>query len=154
MLTRFDGGFGGFSMKRGDPAVAGDVEDPEPMRLLDRHGPDRAGDVCALLAMHVDEGAIVHLVDVVAGQDQHELRVPVGDEVQVLEDGVGRAAIPVARPPTADERLEQRDAAAAAVEVPRPADADVVDQGAGRVLGQDARRRSAPSSRRCSAQSR
>ena len=121
----------------GHAAVPGDVEDAEPMRLFDRHGSDRAGDVRALLPMHLEEGAIVHLVDVVAGEDQHELRIPVGDEVQVLEDGVGGAAIPVARPPATDERLQQRDAAAAAVEVPRPADADVVDQGAGRVLGQD-----------------
>ena len=108
------------------------------MRLLDRHRPHRAGDVGVHRPMHLDERPVVHLVDVVAGQDEDELRVAIGDEVEVLEDGIGGAAVPVARPAAADEGLEQRDAAAAAVEVPRPADADVVDQRARRVLGQDA----------------
>ena len=108
------------------------------MRLLDRHGAHRAGDVRVALAVELDEGAVVHLVDVVAGEDEDELRIAVVDEVEVLEHGVSGPAVPLARPAPADERLEQRHPAAAAVEVPRSADADVVDQRARRVLRQDA----------------
>ncbi len=106
------------------------------MRLLHRHGPHGAGDLGALGPMRLEEGAIVHLVDVVAGQDQHQLRIAIGDEVQVLQHGVGRAAVPVTRPAAADVGLQQRHAAVAAVEVPRATDADVVHQRARGVLGQ------------------
>ena len=74
MLTRFDGGFGGFSMNAVTRPSAVDVEDAEPMRLLDRHRPHGARDVGVLGPMHLEERAVVHLVDVVAGQDQDELR--------------------------------------------------------------------------------
>ena len=124
------------------------------MRLLDRHGAHGAGDVRAAIPVQLDERAVVHLVDVVAGEDEHELRVPVVDEVEVLEHGVRGPVVPVARPAATDERLEQRHAAAAAVEVPRTADADVVDQGARRVLRQDPDVDRARSSPRSTARSR
>ena len=73
----------------------------------------------------------------VAGQDQHQVRVAIRDEVEVLQHGVGGAAIPVTRPPATDVRLQQRHAAVAAVQVPRTADADVIHQRARGVLGQD-----------------
>ena len=59
------------------------------------------------------------------------------EEVDVLEDGVGGAAVPV-RAFAAEVRLQQRDAAARAVEIPGPADADVVVERARPVLRQDA----------------
>ena len=87
--------------------------------------------------MALDEGAVVHLVDVIAGQDDHQLGVAVGDVLQVLQHRVSRAAVPLPRSAAAQVWLEQRHAAAAAVEVPGTPDADVVDQRARRVLGQD-----------------
>ena len=108
------------------------------MGLVDRDGPHGARDLRVALAVHLDEGPVVHLVDVVPGEDEDELRVAVVDEVEVLEHGVSGPAIPLARSTALDERLEQRHPAAAPVEVPGPADADVVDQGARRVLRQDA----------------
>ena len=55
----------------------------------------------------------------------------------VAQDRVGRAAVPLGDPAARDVRLEQLDAAAVAVEVPRPAQADVVVERARVVLGQD-----------------
>ena len=45
-----------------------------------------------MLAQHQ---VVVHLVDVVAGEDQHVLRLFAADGVDVLVDGVGRAHVPV-----------------------------------------------------------
>ena len=123
--------------ERGHPALAADVEDAEPVRVLDRDPTHGAGHGRPLLAMHGDERPVIHLVDVVAGQDEDELRRAVLDEVEVLEHGVRRSAVPVPRPAAADERLEQRHAAPAAVEIPRSAHPDVVDEAARSVLGQD-----------------
>jgi hypothetical protein len=81
------------------------------MRLLDRDGPHGARHDRVRLAMAGDERSVVHLVDVVARQDEHELGIAVGDEVEVLEDRVRGAVVPVPRAAPADERLEQRDAA-------------------------------------------
>ena len=39
--------------------------------------------------------AVVHLVDVVAGEDEHVLRPAAADDVEVLEYRVGRALVPV-----------------------------------------------------------
>ena len=38
---------------------------------------------------------VVHLVDVVAGEDDHELGLVVGDDVEVLVDRVGGALVPL-----------------------------------------------------------
>ena len=59
------------------------------------------------------------------------------DDVEVAQDGVGRAAVPLGDLAARDVRLEELDAAAVAVEVPRPAQADVVVERARVVLGQD-----------------
>ena len=138
MLTRFDGGSAGFSTKavtRPSGSVA-----RMPNRCASSIGTVRTAHVTSASRSRcmLDEGPVVHLVDVVAGKDEDELRVAVVDEVEVLEHGVSGPAIPLARSTALDERLEQRHSAAAAVEVPGPSDADVVDQGARRVLRQDA----------------
>ena len=95
------------------------------VRFRHRHFIQRHRDVCAVRQMVGDQLVVVHLVDVVARQDQHELRPRLLDEVDVLGDGVGGAAIPV-RAVAAQVRLQQRHAAALPVQIPRPADADVV----------------------------
>ena len=38
---------------------------------------------------------VIHLVDVIAGQDDDVARVLAGDRIEVLIDGVGRALVPV-----------------------------------------------------------
>ena len=84
-----------------------------------------------------DERLVVHLVDVVAGQDDHDVGRVVLDDVHVAEDGVRGPAVPLGDLAPRDVRLEQLHAALVAVEVPRPAQPDVVVERARVVLGQD-----------------
>ena len=67
------------------------------------------------------ERLVVHLVDVVAGEDHDGVGRVVLDDVDVAQDRVGRAAVPLGDAAAGDVRLEQLDAAVVAVEVPRPA---------------------------------
>jgi len=48
-----------------------------------------------MLVVELVQQPVVHLVDVVAGQDQHVVGGDAVDEVQVLPDGVGGALVPV-----------------------------------------------------------
>ena len=66
----------------------------------------------ARVAGALDEGAVVHLVDVIAGQDEHQVARRLADGLDVLEHGVGRAAIPLAGAAAGDVRLQHPDAAA------------------------------------------
>ena len=59
------------------------------------------------------------------------------ESFEVLEHRIGGPPVPLGDPPAGDVRLEQADAALVAVEVPRPADADVVVERARVVLRQD-----------------
>ena len=94
-------------------------------------------DVSPVAAVRGDERLVVHLVDVVAGQDEDDVAGLLADHLEVDEHGVRGAAVPLGRPAARDVRLEQADAALVAVEVPRPARADVVVQRARVVLRQD-----------------
>ena len=111
------------------------LEDAELVRLAlrDADGADREGGlVLDVLAQH---RAVVHVVDVVAGEHEHVRRLPVLDRVEVVVDRVRGAAIPTAfvavvRWPAGDELLEP-----ARQEV--PAEADVLLERARLVLRQD-----------------
>ena len=58
-------------------------------------GQRRQGDIRAGIVVLLQHLAIVHLVDVVAGEDQHVLRLLGADGVNVLVDSVCRAHVPV-----------------------------------------------------------
>ena len=64
-------------------------------RLLARHLDHAHGDVGALLDVVGDHRTVVHLVDVIAGQHQHVLRPVRQNQLEVLVDGIGGAAVPV-----------------------------------------------------------
>ena len=72
------------------------------------------------------EGLVVHLVDVVAGEDQDRVARRLLDDVEVLENGVGGAAVPLGHAAPGDVRLQNPNPAVVAVEVPGTAHADVV----------------------------
>ena len=127
----------GLLIPLGDAVVVVGREDAVAVRLFHRHLVQRHGDIGLVREVLQDQLFVVHLVDVVAGEDEHELGLRLFEEVDVLEDGVGGAAVPVGAF-AAEVRLQQRDAAAGAVEIPRPADADVVVEGARPVLRHDA----------------
>ena len=78
-----------------DRILAVDMHHPEARRLHARHFQAADRHVRALVDVLAQHLLVIHLVDVVAGQDHHELR-PVGlDDVDVLVDRVRRAFIPL-----------------------------------------------------------
>ena len=86
--------------------------------------------------MIADHLPVIHLVDMVAGQDQDHRRPIILDIIQILVDRVGRAAVPVGIFVILEGR-QDGDAAVAADHVPGGAGADMVDQGIGTVLAED-----------------
>ena len=128
-----------FLLELGDGAVLVDDHETEtggflPLDLT--HG-DGAGSV--LLFVEGEHVGVIHLVDVVAGQDHDVLGVVFVDEVDVLVDSICGAFVPV-RALDLLIRGQDVDSAVRAVEVPGLAVADVVIQLKGLVLGQDADR--------------
>ena len=84
-----------------------------------------------------DHGSVIHLVDVIPGQDQDVIRVVVADDVQVLEDRVRGAGVPGGL----DHPLLGRPELDELAELPAqeaPPLLDVQDQRVGLVLGQHA----------------
>jgi hypothetical protein len=79
---------------------------------------------------------IVHLVDVVARQDQDRIGAVMADKVQVLVDRIRRALVPITIAGT-DVGLEQGHAPGRAIQVPGLAGTDVVVEGVGPILGAD-----------------
>ena len=84
-----------------------------------------------------NERLVVHLVDVIAGENEDRVGGVVLDDVDVLEHGVGRPAVPLGDAAAGDVRLKELHAALVSVEIPGPAKPDVVIERAGVVLRQD-----------------
>ena len=84
----------GLFLKTDDAPVLVDLDDAElvRLRLLDRQAGD--GRDRPLLEVEVGHLADVHLVDVVGAEHEHRVRPVLLDQVQVLEDRVGRAPVP------------------------------------------------------------
>ena len=82
-----------------------DRDDAESAALLDRHLDRRERDIGAVVDVRLQHPAVIHLVDVIAGQDDHVARVFAHDGVQVLVDGVGGALVPL----LADALLRRHD---------------------------------------------
>ena len=120
-----------------DVAVVAEVHDAEAGGLFhgdlqDRNG---AGGVMGqVLTQHV---GVVHLVDVVAGENQDVLGVVGFDEGHVLVDGVGGSGEPGTLFPGAQIGRENVNAAVRDVEIPGLAGADVAVKLERAVLGQD-----------------
>ncbi|MND93382.1 hypothetical protein D3C80_855680 [compost metagenome] len=93
--------------------------------------------VGALAGMGGQHAPIVHLVDVVAGDDQHVLGVAAVDEVQVLVNRIGGALVPLGFVDLLLGGKELDELVEAAIEE-TPAALDVADQAVGLVLGGDA----------------
>ena len=103
-------------------------EDSHAGRLVARHVQRRDRQVGLLGDVKVGERGVVHLVDVVAREDEDEVRLAALDEGQVLRDRVGGALVPVGVGAAAVGLVDLDAAREAAVEVPGPAGADVLDQ--------------------------
>ena len=112
-------------------------QDAHPRRIGQRNAANRDRHVGTAPAVGSEERRVVHLVDVVAGQDEDRVGGIVLDLIEVLEHGIGRPAVPLGTAPAGDVRLAQANAALVPVEVPRPAEPDVVVERARVVLRQD-----------------
>ena len=84
----------------------------------------------------VDHARVVHLVDVVAGEHQHDARIVAAQDVEVLVHRVRGALVPVGR--DALLRGQQLDEFVEAAVEERPAALHVVDQAVRFVLRRDA----------------
>ena len=123
------------------------LEIDNPHRFVDRHHPEIRG----LLKRHLDAGdgavgtfgdmvgqhvRVIHLVDVVAGQDDKVFRAGGAEDVEVLEHGVGGAAIP-GRLVEPLLRRQQVEKFAHFRAQKRPAHLQMAQQAVRLVLGQD-----------------
>ena len=120
-----------------DRAVLVGVHDTEAGSFLKGDIQDGDGGVCLFLLVVGEHLRVVHLVDVVAGEDEDIFGVIAVDEIDILIDGVGGALVPLALL-VGRIRGEDVDAAVHPVEVPGLAVADVGVEFKGAVLGEDA----------------
>ncbi len=98
-------------------AVRVAVHDAEALGLLQRDVENRDGSRRVLFLVLVEHLVVVHLVDVVAREDQDVLRIVLVDKADVLIDGVCSALIPL-RALSALVRRQSIDAAVQTVEIP------------------------------------
>ena len=74
--------------------------------------------------MLAEHGVVVHLVDMVAGENENVLRIPLSDERDILINGVCRALVPFAGLAGLIRR-QNVDAAVGKVKIPRGTGADI-----------------------------
>ena len=77
-----------------DAMIGTERHDAELVRLRDRHLHAADRDVGAALLVERDQRPVVHLVDVIAGENQHRLGAMLMNDVEILVNRIGRAAIP------------------------------------------------------------
>ena len=111
------------------------MDDAEVAALLARHGNAADGQVGVALEVRAEHDAVVHLVDVVAGQDEDVAGVGLLDGVDVLVDGVGGALVPVLV--DALLRRQHLDVLVEGAAEEAPASGNVAIEAAGLVLRQD-----------------
>ncbi len=90
------GGSAGFSTKSGDHAVGIDRHHAKAGGFGFRHDKAAHGHIRARIDVLLQHQFVVHLVDVVAREDDHVFRRVGGDDVDVLVNRVGGAFVPLA----------------------------------------------------------
>ena len=71
------------------------IHDPEAARFLDRHRTDRDRRVRSLINVRLQHLVIVHLIDVVAGQDQKIFRIILVNKINILGNRISSAAVDI-----------------------------------------------------------
>lgn len=82
-------------MEADDGAIGRRFDHPKLRSLFLRHGDRGDGRLRTLVHMELDHLADVHAVDVIGAEDRHVMRIGLLDQVDVLMQRVGCAAIPV-----------------------------------------------------------
>lgn len=78
-----------------DPTFGVHGQHAQPNGFFHRHVDAGHGDVGTAVHMLFQHHAVVHFVDVVAGQHQHQVGRRFVEQLEVLEHGVGCSAVPV-----------------------------------------------------------
>ncbi len=84
----------GLFLKLVDAAVRVAVHDAETGRFIDRDIKHCNGGIGFVLLVVLEHLVVIHLIDVVAGQDQDIIRVIFINKIDVLIDGVCSAFVP------------------------------------------------------------
>ena len=130
-------GLGGLLLPVDHAPGAVELADPHPRRLAQGHREHGDRHVGAVRVVGRDHGPVVHLVDVVAAQDEDGVRAALVDLVEVVADRIRRAQVPAAGLGR-HVGLQELDAQAARpVEAPRTSRADVIVERTRVVLRED-----------------
>ena len=119
-----------------DPLGIVDMHDAETLGLFQRHLDAADGEVSLPLGVIGQHETVIHLVDVVACQDDDIFGIALAQDVEVLVDGIGRAGIPAFLHALLGRHDIDELAQLAAQET--PALLDMADQRVGLVLRQHA----------------
>ena len=125
------------------PLVVGRY-DAEAMCFFGRHRNNADRQVGATLLVLLQQRAEIHVVHLVARKQQHRVAVRVGQTCAVLVQRAGGTAIDILRKLIAKRLPDKQAVRPAPVEIPWPAEADVVEQRLGAVVGEQ---RNAPQAR-------
>ena len=117
------------------PVVAVHVHDSEAGHLAGIDLDGRQGHVRARVVVPLQHQAVIHLVNVIAGEDEHVLGLLRADGINVLIHRVGRALVPLIAHPLHRRQHFDELSHLAAHDV--PAFADVTVQRKRLVLGED-----------------
>ena len=128
-------GFFRFFFKINNPICFVRDHDAKTAGFFDWHRHNRHGQIRPVCLVKVEHHLVVHLIDVVSGENQDVIRMIRVDVLDVLVDCIGRAGIPVTAFCTLIGR-EQRHAADRAIQIPRNSDSDMRIETQGLVLGQ------------------
>ena len=128
-------GLGRFLLEFRDLSVLVCDHDPEPAGLLNGHRHGRDGHVRLMFLVIIQHHFIIHLIDMVAGEDQHVIRMEGLHIVQILVNGVGRACVPLTVAALLIRR-QDRHASDIPVQIPGNPDSDMAVQTQGLILGQ------------------
>ncbi len=124
----------GFFHKIGHAVVGSGGHDAKSRGHGRRDAKGGNGHVRRVVGVKCQHGIKVHLVDVIAREDQRQIGVAAFDKREILLDGVGGAAVPVGLETRLVGLVELQAAGERTVEVPRPPGADVFEKRMGAVL--------------------
>ncbi len=122
-----------FLLKIRDAAVLIRDHDSEPLCFLHRNRHDCDGYVRALLLVIIEHRLVIHLINMISGENQYIVRIVCFDIINVLVNCIRRAGVPLRVLHLLIGR-KYRDAADVPVEIPRNTDPDVRIQLQGPVL--------------------
>ena len=129
--------------KTDDAAVLVGLHDAKARRFIRRHFQRPNRHIGALLLMEGDHIVVVHLVDMIAAEDDDVVRLVMAEEIEIQLNGAGRARVDFHAFARAGIRLQQPHPAVQPIQIPRRAGANVIVQRARPVLRQNAHRRDA-----------